>query len=362
MENKHSKSKRRFLAALAGGAVATPALFSQSLAQAATIPPFEARLAPKYYPKPDHVSEIDLAGKVAVITGASRGIGLATGLALQALGVQVIGTSRTPQDYPGHPFPLIALELEDAASIQAFVSTVLSCREVQNNGGIDILVNNAGRYVFGGVIPTAAAPELYFSGIQSALAALYAGHIAVTSSLLQSVAARAASGYGRILFTTSVAAYIAGGVDVSTSFLHSYVSGKRALLAYANSLRNILDLAGMGIKVSTVNPFGVNTDLPKGTRPIFLQPVDADGNAIGDADFQYVLDAFRALHANALPPSYAAQAYVQLLTSISPEVNVAMASDVEPYATQAGNDLIVGILTNEMKQSALPWVAGPSQV
>jgi len=360
MENNHSQSKRRFLAALASGAVATPALFSQSLAQAATIPPFEVRLAPKYYPKPNHIPEIELAGKVAVITGASRGIGLATGLALKGLGVNVIGTSRTPEDYPDHPFPLLALELEDAASIQSFVTSLPDCQDIKDAGGIDILLNNAGRYVFGGVIPTAS--DMYFSGIDSALATLYSGHIAVTSSLLPLVAARAASGYGRILFTTSVAAYLMGGVDISTAFLHAYISGKRSLLAYANDLRNIIDLSGLGIKVSTVNPFGVNTDLPKGTRPIFLQPVDNDGNAINDPNFQNVLDAFRAIHANALSPSFAAQAYVQLLTSLNPEVNVAMGSDVEPYATQASNDLIVSTLTAEMKQSALPWVAGPSQV
>lgn len=70
---------------LATGAVAGPALLSethaQSLgernAQAATPPPFDFRLASQYYPKPDYVPEIRLAGKVAVITGASRGIGLA---------------------------------------------------------------------------------------------------------------------------------------------------------------------------------------------------------------------------------------------------------------------------------------------
>ena len=360
MENSHSKSKRRFLAALASGAVATPAFLNQSLVQAATVPPFETRMAPKYYPKPDHLPEVDLAGKVAVITGASRGIGLATGLALQALGVQVIGTSRTPEDYPGHPFPLLTLELENTASIQTFVSTMLSQEVVVANEGIDILVNNAGRYVFGGVIPT--DPVMYFSGIQSALATLYTGHIAVTNSLLQSVMARGASGYARILYTTSVASYIAGGADITTSYIHPYVSGKRALLAYANSLRKLLDLAGLGVKVSTVNPFGVNSDLPKGTRPIFLQPVDNNGNAINDADFQNLLDAFRALHANALPTSYAAQAYVQLLTSLNPEENVAMGSDVEPYATQAANDLIVGGLNIEMQQSAFPWVAGPRQI
>jgi hypothetical protein len=106
----------------------------------------------------------------------------------------------------------------------------------------------------------------------------------------------------------------------------------------------------------------INTDISSGTRPIFLQPVDANGNSVGDPNFQLILNAFRALVGNGLPASYAAQAYVQLLTAISPEPNVIVGSDAEPYASQGGTDGALEILTGEMRQSALPWVAGPKQV
>jgi hypothetical protein len=59
---------------------------------------------------------------------------------------------------------------------------------------------------------------------------------------------------------------------------------------------------------------------------------------------------------------YAAQAYVQLLTATSPEANVLVVSGVEPYASQSGTNPALAILTNEMRQSALPWVAAPKQV
>jgi NAD(P)-dependent dehydrogenase (short-subunit alcohol dehydrogenase family) len=357
--NDNSESRRHFLAGLASGAIVAPAILSESRVQAATIPPFEVRLAPKFYPKPNHVPEINLAGKVALVTGASRGIGLAIGLALQALGVQVIGTSRTPAAYPVHPFPLLTLELADPASIQGFVATVLGRPEVQSAGGIDILVNHAGRAVVGGVIPV--DPNMYFAGIQTGLATLYGGHVAVTSALLQALVARSASGYARILFTTSVQAYIDGGVDLGLTYGHNYTASKRALLSYANALRRILEASGLPIKVSTLNPLWVNTDIASGTRPIFLQPVDANGNAIGDPNFQLVLDAFRGLVAKGLPSSYAAQAYVQLLSATNPEANVVVGSDVEPYASQGGTELLITILKDEMRHSAVPWVAGPKR-
>jgi 3-oxoacyl-[acyl-carrier protein] reductase len=356
----HAESKRRFLAGLAGAGLVAPALLTDNLAFAATAPPFEVRLAPKYYPTPHHLPEINLAGKVAIITGASHGIGLAVGLALKALGVQVIGTSRTPAAYPEHVFPLLNLDLVNPASIQGFVATVLGRPEVQGAGGIDILVNNAGRGVIGGVIPV--DPNTYFAGIQTGLATLYGGHVAVTSALLQALAARSASGYARIMFTTSVQAYIDGSGDLGITFGHGYTASKRALLSYANALRRILGASGLAIKVSTLNPLWVNTDIALGTRPIFLQPVDANGNAIGDQNFQLVLDAFRALVANGLPTSYAAQAYVQLLTATNPEANVVVGSDVEPYASQGGTESLITILKDEMRQSAVPWVAGPKQV
>ena len=106
----------------------------------------------------------------------------------------------------------------------------------------------------------------------------------------------------------------------------------------------------------------MNTDIASGTRPIFLQPVDANGNAIGDPNFQLVLDTFRALVANGLPRSYAAEAYVQLLTATNPEANVVVGSDVEPHASRGGTESLITILKDEMQRSALPWVAGPKKV
>ena len=51
-KSRHSESRRRFVAGLASAGLVAPALLTDNLARAATAPPFEVRLAPKYYPKP----------------------------------------------------------------------------------------------------------------------------------------------------------------------------------------------------------------------------------------------------------------------------------------------------------------------
>ncbi|WP_298829776.1 SDR family NAD(P)-dependent oxidoreductase [uncultured Piscinibacter sp.] len=352
-----SMTKRQLLAGLVTSGAVAHALLATGAAKADPLP-FQVRAKPKYYPKATFVPGLSLAGKVAVITGASRGMGRATGLALQQAGVTVIGTSRQPGAYPGHPFTLLPLDLADPASINTFLATVQARPEVVGNGGIDMLVNNAGRFALGSVIPVEAGA--FFGGIGLASATLYGGHVAVTSGLLNAVAARAAAGYGRIIFTTSVAAYGVGGSEPGTSYYHAYTAGKRALLAYANCLRGLLDAAQIGIRVSTVNPQPVSTDLALGTRPIFLQPVDANGDAPYDPNFQAFLGAVRAMTANGVPASFAAQAFLQLLMSTDPEPNIAVGSEAPPYSIQGLNDYITAVGLAEMQQSAYPWVAGPT--
>jgi 3-hydroxy acid dehydrogenase/malonic semialdehyde reductase len=80
---------------------------------------------------------VDLAGKTAVVTGASSGFGRATARALAAAGVRVAGGARRVERLETE----IALELDvrDADSCARFVDAV-----VAQLGGIDILVNNAG--------------------------------------------------------------------------------------------------------------------------------------------------------------------------------------------------------------------------
>jgi NADP-dependent 3-hydroxy acid dehydrogenase YdfG len=85
-----------------------------------------------------------LAGRVALITGAGRGIGAATARALAAQGVKLALASRRGEN-PGVDGALVgAVDIRDASAIAAFAS-----QAADRFGGIDILVGNAGVGAYG---------------------------------------------------------------------------------------------------------------------------------------------------------------------------------------------------------------------
>jgi NADP-dependent 3-hydroxy acid dehydrogenase YdfG len=83
---------------------------------------------------------LSLAGKTAIVTGASSGIGLATAQAFAALGARVaVGARRAERLPQGDAFVPLPLDVLDKESCATFVD-----RAVAELGGLDILFNNAG--------------------------------------------------------------------------------------------------------------------------------------------------------------------------------------------------------------------------
>jgi len=166
------------------------------------------------------VSEFDLTGKVAVVTGAGRGIGRAIAEGLARHGARVVLTGRTEATLTD-----VATAIGDAASVQvADVSReadVLALRDavLARGGRIDVLVNNAGiNPIFREVMVTQAAGSII--NISSV-----AGHV----GLLRSVPYCASK----------------GGVEMLTRGL-------------------ALDWAKRGVRVNTLAPGWVDTDLTHG--------------------------------------------------------------------------------------------------
>ena len=83
---------------------------------------------------------LNLTGKTAVVTGASRGIGLATVRTLIGEGVRVVGAARTiTQELKETGAHAVPADLSTADGVSALIDTALA-----ELGGIDLLVNNVG--------------------------------------------------------------------------------------------------------------------------------------------------------------------------------------------------------------------------
>lgn len=176
----------------------------------------------------------------AIITGASRGIGLAIAKALAKEGIKVALLSRTKPSVPGR---FVRCDLDDSAAIPAAVAKALS-----HLGSCDLLINNAGIFL---EKPVAEMALEDWERIQRVNAT---GAFLVTREVLPVMMKRR---QGRIINIASTASH--------QGYLHqaAYVASKHALLGFARALA--IEVKPHNIHVHTLCPGGVDTDLIKGT-------------------------------------------------------------------------------------------------
>jgi NADP-dependent 3-hydroxy acid dehydrogenase YdfG len=189
-----------------------------------------------------------LSGKVALVTGASSGIGAATALALADAGAAVaIGARRRDrlEDLAarlrdGGP-PVLTLDL-DVTDEQACADAVAHTRD--ELGGLDVLVNNAGVMLLGTIV--GADPEDWRRMISTnVLGLMYMTAAAIDGMVEQ--------GSGDIVNISSVAGRVARrGSGV-------YNASKWAVNAFSESLRQ--EVTTRGVRVSLVEPGAVDTEL-----------------------------------------------------------------------------------------------------
>lgn len=180
--------------------------------------------------------------QVVFITGGSTGIGKATGALLQSSGCKVIGTSRSPNRYKNHPFPLVQMDLHDVSSIEKAVQTVIS-----QHGQIDVLINNAGKGIVGPV------EETPVEEIRKAFETNLVGAIAVMQAVLPIMRER---NKGKIMNITSIAGY------AGLPFRGMYSATKSALHMVTESLR--LELKHTNLQSCTLAPGDVATNIVEG--------------------------------------------------------------------------------------------------
>jgi len=192
------------------------------------------------------MNRIDLAGRVAVVTGGAQGIGHAIAERLLGSGAAVVLWDIDRARLASAQSELAALgqvatsvvELTDEPSIGAATAAAIAA-----HGRIDILVNNAG--ITGGNAPTwELAPEVWRQVIEVNLIAPYLTCRAVVPHMT-------AAGYGRIVNIASVA-----GKEGNPNASH-YSASKAGLIALTKSLGK--ELATRGVLVNAVSPAAAKT-------------------------------------------------------------------------------------------------------
>jgi 3-oxoacyl-[acyl-carrier protein] reductase len=164
--------------------------------------------------------------RVALVTGASRGIGLAIAEVLSSQGVYVLKPNRSEMD------------LCDSESIAKYVDSI--------SNPIDILVNNAGINYLGSIT------EIDDSVIQNTLQVNLLAPLQLIKLLASSMKVRQ---YGRIVNISSIWSMVSKEQRVAYSASKSAVNGVTRTLA--------IELAPFNILVNAVAPGYVNTDLTK---------------------------------------------------------------------------------------------------
>lgn len=175
---------------------------------------------------------------VALVTGASAGIGRAAAVALVEAGFDVIGTSRnaaTTTSVAGVTF--VDLDVSSDASVAAAVASVSASR-----GRIDVLVNNAG------VGSAGAAEESSVAQAQQLFDINVFGVMRLTNAVLPAMRAQ---GSGRIINVSSIVGIM------PQPYMAVYASTKYAIEGYSESLDH--EVREFGVRVSVVEPAWTST-------------------------------------------------------------------------------------------------------
>jgi NAD(P)-dependent dehydrogenase (short-subunit alcohol dehydrogenase family) len=204
---------------------------------------------------PIDISVPDLNGKLALVTGASDGIGLQIAARLARAGAEVLMPARTPakadaavqhilEQTPGASLSVRPLDLASLGSVSA-----LADRLLDEGRPIDILINNAG-------VMTPPSRQLTTEGFELQFATNHLGHFALTAQLLPLLRTGGAHVTTQVSLSANQHAINwddpnwAGGYDAFKSYSHS----KIALGLFAMELQRRSVAEGWGIQSNLSHP------------------------------------------------------------------------------------------------------------
>jgi 3-oxoacyl-[acyl-carrier protein] reductase len=193
------------------------------------------------------MSEIKLEGQVALVTGASRGIGAAIAQELAARGLKVIGTATSDEGAARISAALSAfpgcrganLDVNDAAAAQALIDAI-----VKEHGGLQVLVNNAG--ITRDMLAMRLKDEDWDAVLDTNLKAVFRMSRAVIRPMMK-------QRYGRIISITSVVGASGNPGQANYAAAKAGVAGMTRALARELGSRNIT--------VNCVAPGFIETDM-----------------------------------------------------------------------------------------------------
>jgi NAD(P)-dependent dehydrogenase (short-subunit alcohol dehydrogenase family) len=219
-------SRQKFLLGMAAGAIG--ALVGRQLARGSR--------------------QIDFTGRVVVITGGSRGLGLVLARKMAAEGARLCLLARNEAELaraaaqfpPGSEVMTVRCDIRRRADIRAAVDAILERWSV-----IDVLINNAG------VIQVGPLEHMTTGDFENAMATHFWGPLHLMFEIVPSMRRR---GFGRIVNISSI------GGRVAVPHLAPYCASKFALAGLSDAVRTELDQ--YGIRVTTVAPGLMRTGSP----------------------------------------------------------------------------------------------------
>jgi NAD(P)-dependent dehydrogenase (short-subunit alcohol dehydrogenase family) len=210
----------------------------------------------------------DLTGKVAVVTGANGGLGLASAKALAGKGAHVVMAARNQTKatnardeilaaHPGASLEIVELDLGSLASVEAAATQIAAAHD-----RIDILMCNAG--------VMATPKETTEDGFDAQFAINVLGHWALVGRLLPIIEATPGA---RIVTLSSTAQHTGRAIDPDDPHMRNdysawgmYGQTKLAMRHFAVGLQQRFDRAGIDAKALSAQPGLTNSDLQTTTH------------------------------------------------------------------------------------------------